>query len=104
MVARPNGLARATLPNAAHSVRYPSGAPTKPRSEAMPAKSWEDLSPNDKADALRREFDAFLKQERDNLNARNLQHNRVVKRLDVLEEALKKMESRVWKLERKNDV
>jgi hypothetical protein len=78
-------------------------APTE-GDDPMPGKTWEDLSPNEKADALRRQFDSFLENERQNLEARNVQRDQVIKRLDALEEALKKMESRVRTLERKNDV
>jgi hypothetical protein len=65
----------------------------------MPAKSWEDLSPNDKADSVRRELNAIRDQECRDLNARNLQHKQLVKRLDALEVALKRLDVRVRKLE-----
>jgi hypothetical protein len=70
----------------------------------MPEKTWDKLSPNEKADALRREFDAREETERHNIEARGDRHKQLVTRLDALEATLKQIESRVARLERKNDV
>jgi hypothetical protein len=69
----------------------------------MPTDAWHDLSATEKADALRREFDGFREQEKENLQVRHEARAALERRMDALEEALKQMAARLDKIERKNE-
>jgi hypothetical protein len=61
----------------------------------MPAKRWEELSVDEKADALRQTFDAFDERERQNIQERAYRVGKIERRLDAMEEALKQIQSRL---------
>jgi hypothetical protein len=52
---------------------------------------------------LRREFEAFLEQEKLNLMARNDARKKIENRITAIEKTLERIESRVAKLEGKNE-
>jgi hypothetical protein len=69
----------------------------------VPAQSWDELEPLEKADVLRRDFDIFAATERSNVQARADRHGALEKRAGELEEALKQLSARLSQLEGKND-
>jgi hypothetical protein len=68
----------------------------------MPARHWDELSINDKVDELRQEFDAARANETRNIQARTDRFAKIEKRLGEVEEVLKKIQSRLDRLERRN--
>lgn len=56
---------------------------------------WDGLDLEKKLDRLREEFDAFLLKEDQNISARQWRHDQLVKRVEELEKALKRMESQI---------
>ena len=68
----------------------------------MPAEHWDELSADEKADLLRKWFDAFDATERKNVQERGYRFGKIEKRLSELEEAVKQIQSRLDQLERRN--
>jgi hypothetical protein len=66
------------------------------------SKPWDQLPLPQQVAELRRDFDEFAKIERENVLARLDRHNALEKRVAELEEALKQIQSRLDRLERKN--
>ena len=58
----------------------------------------------DKVDELRREFEAFLRTEKDNIEARFQGRKQIEQRINAIEKTLEQIESRLAKLEGKNDI
>jgi hypothetical protein len=69
----------------------------------VPAKPWDELSPNEKADALQQQFHDYAAIERQNLQARADRHDMLERRVAELEGALKQMASQLARLEGKNE-
>jgi hypothetical protein len=69
----------------------------------MAGKAWIEMSADEKADDLRVRFEAYLDHDAQNLNARAEWRREIEKRLTAIEETLLRMESRLARLERRND-
>lgn len=69
----------------------------------MNKAQWDALPLSGKVEQLHREFGAFLEHAEENRRARDELRTNVRDRLAELEKALTEMESRVAKLEGKND-
>jgi hypothetical protein len=70
----------------------------------MASKAWNKMSADEKADDLRLRLESYLEHDTENLNARAQWRREMEKRLTAIEETLSRMESRLARLERRNDV
>jgi hypothetical protein len=68
----------------------------------MPAKPWGELSADEKADELKRWFDAFEATEKHNVQERASRFSKIEKQVSDLAEAVKQIQSRLDQLERRN--
>lgn len=69
----------------------------------MSGKAWSAMSADEKADDLRVRFESYLEHDTANLKARAQWRQEIEKRLTAIEETLSQMESRLARLERRND-
>lgn len=69
----------------------------------MHGKAWSEMSADEKADDLRVRFEAYLEHDTQNLNARAEWRQQIEKQLNAIAETLSRMESRLARLEGRND-
>jgi predicted nucleic acid-binding Zn-ribbon protein len=72
------------------------------RSETMPVKPWAELPADEKADELKRWFDAFEANEKRNVLERATRFEKIEKQVSDLAETLKQIQSRLDRLEGRN--
>jgi hypothetical protein len=69
-------------------------------SKTAQSRPWDQLSPYEKVEALRREFDDLVRIERNNVDARAVLHKEIETRMARVEEVQRQILSRLSRLEK----